>query len=105
MPQRVSSTSLLTLLAVGIAAVAACSQETGPSVARGQSGEDLFQENCSACHGKGMGPSVEHLRSLTTEELRAGIINHPTAGQIQERLRADRVDKLINFLDTEDAAE
>ncbi|MDJ0926775.1 MAG: cytochrome c [Gammaproteobacteria bacterium] len=105
MPSKRSSRSLLPLLAIGIAALAACAQESAPPVSGGLSGEDLFEENCSACHGKGMGPPIEHLRSLSNEEIRAGIINHPTAGQIRERLQADRVDKLINFLDSEESSK
>ena len=105
MPRQLSSRSLFPPLALGVAALAACAQETSPPAAPEEAGSDLFEENCSACHGKGMGPPVEHLRSLSTEEIRAGIINHPTAGQIQERLRADRVDKLIKFLDAEEGSE
>ena len=105
MPKQFQPRSLLPLLLALLAMLAACAQESAPPVSRGPSGEDLFEENCSACHGRGQGPSMEHLRSLSTEEIRAGIINHPTAGQIQERLRADRVDKLINFLDSEEGSE
>ncbi len=86
------------LLAVGL--LAGCTPDhPGDQQAEASPG-DLFQQNCGACHGEGgRGPSLEHLRSLSEQELRAGIKNHPTAGQIQERLRADRVDKLIKYLD------
>lgn len=86
-------------LAPLLTVLAACAPDPVPDSGE-LSGQDVFDESCAACHGKeGLGPSLEHLRSLSSAELRAGIMNHPTAGQIQERLRADRVDKLIKYLD------
>ena len=64
------------------------------------SGEDLFQANCGDCHGaSGRGPSLDQLRSLTSEELRAAIRNHPTAGQIPQRLPANEIGGIIEYLD------
>lgn len=65
-----------------------------------ESGEDLFEANCADCHGpSGRGPSLDDIRALTTEELRAAVRNHPTAGQIPQRLPASEIDDLIEYLD------
>ena len=62
--------------------------------------QEVFMENCGPCHGPGgRGPALEELQALDSEALRAGMRNHPTAGQIPQRLSADTIDKLIRFLD------
>lgn len=63
-------------------------------------GEQLFQEQCSACHGPaGRGPSLETLQALSPEALRDGIRNHPKAGEIPQRLPATQLQDLVNFLE------
>ena len=62
--------------------------------------EDMFTESCGACHSvENNGPTVAELRVLNSEELRAGIRNHPTAGDISDRLTAARIDELIKYLE------
>jgi mono/diheme cytochrome c family protein len=62
--------------------------------------EDMFTESCGACHSvEDNGPTVVELRALSAEELRAGIRNHPTAGDISDRLSAARIDELIKYLE------
>lgn len=62
--------------------------------------EQIFEKDCGACHGEtGGGPTIAELRALSTEDLRAAISNHPTAGQIPERLPAARVDDLIKYIE------
>jgi mono/diheme cytochrome c family protein len=64
--------------------------------------EDNFVESCGACHGtENNGPTIAELRALSSEQLRAGIINHPTAGQIPDRLTAARIDELIKYLEAQ----
>ena len=78
-----------------------CAPENNEKQA-GKSGADLFDESCGACHGaEGRGPSIAELRGLPPDELRAGIRNHPTAGQIPDRLTADRIGNLIDYLEDE----
>jgi len=78
-------------------ALSACAPDSGAPPPRSKA--DLFNESCGACHGEaGKGPSLAELRALPEDELRAGIRNHPTAGQIAERLSADRIDRLIEYL-------
>lgn len=86
--------------------ICACSPAESPSGSAGQapsaaeSGADLFDKNCGACHGAGgRGPSLETLKALSSEALRDAIRNHPTAGQIPNRLPANEISDLIEFLD------
>ncbi|MGI9331114.1 MAG: c-type cytochrome [Gammaproteobacteria bacterium] len=63
-------------------------------------GGDLFEKQCGACHGvNGRGPSLATLRALSSEDLRAGIRNHPTAGTIPQRLPAAELSDLIEYLE------
>ena len=79
--------------------IGACSPTDAPESSV-DSGADLFDKNCSACHGaEGRGPSMEELRALTPDELRAGIRNHPTAGQIPNRLPAAEINDLIGYIE------
>lgn len=81
------------------ALLAACAPEDAKKQA-GTTPEDLFTESCGACHGvENKGPTVAELRALSPEELRAGIINHPTAGEIPDRLTAAHIDDLIKYLE------
>ncbi len=76
-----------------------CAPEGGPEQAA-DSSADLFNRNCGACHGaEGRGPSLDTLRALSPDELRAGIRNHPTAGQIPERLPANQINDLIEYIE------
>lgn len=96
--------TLLALCLTGL--IGACSPAEPPSGSAGdapspaESGAVLFNENCGACHGAGgRGPSLETLKALSSEALRDAIRNHPTAGQIPNRLPANEIGDLIEFLD------
>jgi mono/diheme cytochrome c family protein len=79
--------------------LAACAPDDGQEQSAA-SPEQVFEKDCGACHREnGGGPTIAELRMLSTEDLRAAIIDHPTAGQIPERLPAARVDDLINFIE------
>jgi len=82
------------------APLTACAPDSGTSEQRVADAAALFQENCGPCHGQqGRGLSLDELRALAPDELRAGIRNHPTAGQIPQRLPAASVQKLIEFIE------
>ena len=92
----------ITLAFVLAGPLTACAPETGKrtQVASDADGATLFDKNCSACHGQmGRGPSLDSIRSLSPEGLRAAIRNHPTAGQIPQRLPAAELQRLIEFLE------
>jgi len=79
--------------------LAACSPQDAPEQAAATP-EEVFMESCGACHTReDNGPSVADLRALSPEQLRAGISNHPTAGDIPDRLTAARIDELIKYLE------
>ncbi len=86
-----------------LALLVACAQDSEPDKSPAERGALLFAENCSPCHGvAGRGPSLEDdIRALTPEQLRAAIRNHPTAGQIPERLPAARVQDIIDFFESD----
>lgn len=64
--------------------------------------EDMFMNSCGACHTvENNGPTIAELRALSPEELRAGIVNHPTAGDIPDRLTAAHIDDLIKYLESQ----
>lgn len=87
-------------LAIACVLLAACAPEQRDSQASVKRGGELFEENCSPCHGaQGRGPSMDDIRALSPDGLRAAIRNHPTAGQIPERLPAARVQEIIEFLE------
>ena len=88
--------------------LSACSPSVAPQDESGDdpgtdgvsAGEMLFDENCAPCHGaEGRGPSLQTLKSLSPEDLRSAIANHPTAGQIPNRLPAAEISDLIEFLE------
>ncbi len=73
----------------------ACAPEPPPP-----QGAELFDEKCGACHGQeGRGPSMDELRALPPDRLRDGIRNHPTAGDLLERLTATDIAKLVDYLE------
>jgi mono/diheme cytochrome c family protein len=77
------------------ALLGACGSETAEEQA-----DAIFTQDCGACHSvANNAPSIEDLRALSSEELRAGIMGHTTAGDIPERLTAARIDDLIQYLD------
>lgn len=79
--------------------LSACAPDGGQS-ASGADGASLFETNCSACHGQmGRGPSLDDIRALSPDGLRSAIRNHPTAGQIPQRLPAAELQRLIEFLE------
>lgn len=80
--------------------LAGCAPETATDDQRAASAEALFMENCSPCHGQqGRGPALAELRALGPDDLRTAIRNHPTAGQIPQRLPAASVQKLIEYIE------
>lgn len=89
--------------AIVSALLAACVQDGEPDQSAPERGALLFAENCSPCHGlAGRGPSLQDdIRSLNPEQLRAAIRNHPTAGQIPERLPAAHVQDIIEFFESD----
>ena len=97
---RLLRTVALACLGIPIyATLSACAPEADRQ-RQVKSGAEMFDESCGACHGEeGRGPSIAELRALPPEELRAAIRNHPTAGQIPERLSADRIGGLIEYLE------
>jgi mono/diheme cytochrome c family protein len=98
--QQRSKRSIYALLLLCIA-ISGCSPESNENRA-GKTGAELFDESCGACHGvEGRGPSIAELRGLPSDELRAAIRNHPTAGQIPDRLTADRISNLIDYIEDE----
>ncbi len=94
---------LACLLTILLALLAACAQDSEPDQSPAERGARLFAENCSPCHGlAGRGPSLQDdIRALNPEQLRAAIRNHPTAGQIPERLPAARVQDIIEFFESD----
>jgi mono/diheme cytochrome c family protein len=87
-------------LATACLLLAACAPEPRDNTTSVKRGEASFEENCSPCHGaQGRGPSMDDIRALSPDGLRAAIRNHPTAGQIPERLPAARVQEIIEFLE------
>lgn len=77
----------------------ACSPKPTAELAQDK-GEDVFAERCAACHGvEGRGPSMAELRALPSEQRREAIRNHPTAGELLERLSAAEIGDLIVYLE------
>lgn len=65
-----------------------------------ESGEAVFMANCSPCHGEGgRGPALSSIQSLTPEARGNAIRNHPTAGQIPQRLPAAQLAQLLDFFE------
>ena len=92
----INPTAVLMVFCFGIAA---CSSDDTSST-KPASAEEMFAKDCGACHGEGgRGPTLADMRALSEEELRSAIQQHPTAGQIPERLPAARVDDLIKYID------
>ena len=93
------------ILSCVIILVSACAPDrdkplTGPqAVARGA---QVFEYNCGFCHGAdGRGPALSEIKSLSKVERRGKIINHPVAGQIPQRLRANEISDLNEFFESE----
>ncbi|MFW2404897.1 MAG: c-type cytochrome [Gammaproteobacteria bacterium] len=83
--------------------LSACAPDGGDGQSASRTdGASIFETNCSACHGQmGRGPSLDDIRSLSRDGLRSAIRNHPTAGQIPQRLPAAELQRLIEFLEQE----
>ena len=74
--------------------------DTSAKEASIQSGEEVFMINCSPCHGEGgRGPALSSIQSLTPEARGNAIRNHPTAGQIPQRLPAAQLAQLLDFFE------
>ena len=95
----------LGILSCALISVSACAPDrnkplTGPQAAT--RGAQVFDYNCGFCHGTdGRGPSLSEIKALSKEERRGRIINHPIAGQIPQRLRANEISDLNEFFDSE----
>jgi mono/diheme cytochrome c family protein len=80
-----------------------CAQESGNTPSGPQMadrGEQVFDENCGVCHGaEGRGPALTEIRALSSAERRDRIRNHPIAGQIPQRLPANQLADVIEFLE------
>jgi len=80
-----------------------CAQESGNTPSGPQMadrGEQVFDENCGVCHGaEGRGPELTEIRALSSAERRDRIRNHPIAGQIPQRLPANQLADVIEFLE------
>jgi mono/diheme cytochrome c family protein len=92
------------VLCWALMSITACNP-TGDSAGGGPTGTarggQIFDENCGVCHGAGgRGPALSEIRSLPSSERRDGIRNHPIAGQIPQRLPANELADVIEFLDT-----
>jgi mono/diheme cytochrome c family protein len=89
----------------GVLFVSGCAQEDagrGDMAPVAESGEQVFLENCGACHGPtGRGPELAELKALSPSERRDRIRNHPIAGQIPQRLPANELATVIEFLQSE----
>ena len=83
--------------------LSACDVDTGAPATGPQAierGEQIFELNCGACHGSdGQGPSLDQIMSLSSEERRTRMVNHPVAGQIPQRLRAHELSDLREFFE------
>ena len=85
---------------LGLLSACAPDRDNDGQSARRADGASLFETNCSACHGElGRGPSLDDIRALSPDGLRSAIRNHPTAGQIPQRLPAAELQRLIEFLE------
>lgn len=92
--------SIYMLLPV-FALLGACGRESAEEKANATS-EEFFAQSCGACHTVAdNAPTIAELGALSSEDLRAGIRNHPTAGEISDRLSAARIDELIKYIETQ----
>jgi mono/diheme cytochrome c family protein len=92
------------ILCCSIILISACDSDRSSSVSGPQAverGEQLFNDNCGFCHGaEGRGPKLTELTSLSENDRRGRVINHPIAGQIPQRLRAHELADLNEFLNS-----
>jgi len=85
--------------------LSACDVDMGSDTAASgpqaiERGAEVFELNCGACHGAdGRGPSLDQIKSLSSEERRSRMVNHPVAGQIPQRLRAHELSDLREFFE------
>ncbi|MFQ5634086.1 MAG: c-type cytochrome [Gammaproteobacteria bacterium] len=88
------------MLAAICVLISACAPDSGTVEQSNGAGAALFDENCSPCHGQAVGvPTMTELRALAPDELRAGIRDHPTAGEIPQRLPAATMQTLIEYIE------
>ena len=102
-----TSPAVAGVFSLAILFLSACAPDGGPATGGPQTtdnggGEAVFNENCSACHGaEGRGPKLAEIKALPADELRNRIRNHPIAGQIPQRLPANQLADVIDFLESE----
>ena len=82
-----------------------CAPDNDPSASSvpqttAMSGQEVFMVNCSPCHGEGgRGPALSSIQGLSKEARGNAIRNHPTAGQIPQRLPAAQLGQLLEFFE------
>ena len=85
--------------------LSACAPDSGgPTSGPGatERGEQVFNDNCGACHGAGgRGPALSEIKALPSADRRERIRNHPIAGQIPQRLPANQLSDVIEFFESE----
>jgi mono/diheme cytochrome c family protein len=102
---RRSAPAIIGLLSCAVLLLSACapeSSDTAGGTLASTAGDEVFNENCGACHGAdGRGPALAELKALSTAERADRIRNHPVAGQIPQRLPANQLSAVIVFLESE----
>jgi mono/diheme cytochrome c family protein len=85
--------------------LSACAPDSGGTADGPQGaerGEQVFNENCGACHGVGgRGPALSEIKALSSADRRDRIRNHPVAGQIPQRLPANQLSDVIEFFESD----
>ncbi len=93
------------VLSCAFLALSACAPESsgkagGPDTV--ERGEQVFNDNCGACHGAGgRGPALSEIKALSSADRRDRIRNHPVAGQIPQRLQANQLSDVIEFFESD----
>lgn len=90
--------SLIAAIGVTIAGCAPDSADERNAASRPVDGAAVFAENCAVCHLGGRAPGLESIRALSPSERSRRIENHPKAGNLADRLTADNLMDLIDFL-------
>lgn len=90
-------------VAVAVVLTSGCapdSPSTSEEPEAAERGKLLFATNCGACHGlNGRGPALAEIKALSSAERRERIRNHPIAGEIPQRLPANELSDVIEFLE------
>jgi mono/diheme cytochrome c family protein len=82
--------------------LSACAPETtadGDKASAAADGAAVFAENCAVCHLSGRAPRLESIKSLPQAERGDRIRNHPRAGNLVDRLTADKLMQLVELIE------